>query len=73
VTRVRTCQGGSCLVGGLLESLQLILEKEYVEYIIIFFTNIKNPLVNILPARTTTKILFKVLFKKQTMTGRNAF
>jgi len=39
----------------------LILEKEYVEYIIIFFTNIQNPLVNIPPARHSTKILFKVL------------
>ena len=75
------------MVGGLLEALQLILVKQYVAYIIIFFTNIQNPLVNIPPARFTTKILFKALqcnigfysendqpkVKKQTTTGRNAF
>jgi len=33
---------GFMFVGGSLESLQLILEKEYVEYIIIFFTNIQK-------------------------------
>ena len=61
VTRARPYQGGSCLVGGLLESLQLILEKEYVEYIIFFNQHAEIRLWIFRLHNLQHKMLFKVL------------